>query len=78
MAKTVFPDGKFMAAVKVGPKGQIVIPAEVRELFGIAPGDTLLLLADRERGIAIPEQSRAAQIYEQITAGLGMGGSGNE
>lgn len=47
MAKTVFPDGKFMAAVKVGPKGQIVIPAEVRELFGIAPGDTLLLLADR-------------------------------
>ena len=78
MAKTVFPDGKFMAAVKVGPKGQIVSPAEVRELFGIAPGDTLLLLADREQGIAIPEQSRAAQIYEQITAGLGMGGNGNE
>ena len=50
MAKTVFPDGKFMAAVNVGPKGQIVIPAEVRELFGIAPGDTLLLLADREEG----------------------------
>ena len=78
MAKTVFPDGKFMAAVKVGPKGQIVIPAEVRELFGIAPGDTLLLLADRQQGIAIPEQSRAAPIYEQITAGLGMGGNGNE
>lgn len=78
MANTVFPDGKFMAAVKVGPKGQIVIPAEVRELFGIEPGDTLLLLADRQQGIAIPEQSRAAQIYEQITAGLGMGGSGNE
>ena len=78
MANTVFPDGKFMAAVKVGPKGQIVIPAEGRELFGIAPADTLLLLADREQGIAIPEQSRAAQIYEQITAGLGMGGNGNE
>ena len=41
-----FPAGKFMAPVKVGPKGQIVIPAEVREMFGIRPGDTLLLLAD--------------------------------
>ena len=71
-------DRYFMASVKLGPKGQIVIPAEVRELFGIAPGDTLLLLADREQGIAIPEQSRAALIYEQITAGLGMGGSNHE
>ena len=78
MAKTVFPDGKFMAAVKVGPKGQIVIPAEVRELFGIAPGDTLLLLAAWEQGSAMPEQSGAARVYGQITAGLGMGGSNHE
>ena len=44
---------KFMSTVKVGPKGQIVIPKEARELFHIQPGDTLLLLADVERGIAI-------------------------
>jgi AbrB family looped-hinge helix DNA binding protein len=44
---------KYMGSVKVGAKGQIVIPKEVREMFNIEPGDTLLLLADVERGIAI-------------------------
>lgn len=45
--------GKFASTVKVGPKGQIVIPKPARDLFGIKPGDILLLLADVERGIAI-------------------------
>ncbi|MDO5094520.1 MAG: AbrB/MazE/SpoVT family DNA-binding domain-containing protein [Propionibacteriaceae bacterium] len=45
--------GKFAASVKVGPKGQIVIPKGARDLFGIHPGDTVLLLADSDRGIAI-------------------------
>ena len=62
-----FPAGKFMAPVKVGPKGQIVIPAEVREMFGIRPGDTLLLLADLARGIALPAPAQAQQIVEDIT-----------
>ncbi len=47
------PEGKFAATVRVGDKGQIVIPKGARALFGIQPGDTLLLLADIERGIAI-------------------------
>jgi AbrB family looped-hinge helix DNA binding protein len=47
------PDGKYASTVRVGEKGQIVIPKPARELFGIKPGDTLLLLADVERGIAI-------------------------
>jgi AbrB family looped-hinge helix DNA binding protein len=47
------PDGKFMSTIKVGEKGQIVIPKGARDLFGIKPGDTLLLLADKDRGIAI-------------------------
>ena len=47
------PEGKFMATIKVGEKGQIVIPKGARELFDIQPGDTLLLLADVKQGIAI-------------------------
>lgn len=47
------PEGKFIATVKVGDKGQIVIPKGAREIFGIKPGDTLLLLADQKQGIAL-------------------------
>ena len=48
--------GKFAATVRVGEKGQIVIPKGARDLFGIRPGDTLLLLADVDQGIAIVRQ----------------------
>lgn len=47
------PDGKFISTVKVGEKGQIVIPKGARDLFNIKPGDTLLLLADKTQGIGI-------------------------
>lgn len=43
----------FMATVKIGPKGQIVIPKEAREMFGVEPGDSLVLLCDRKRGMAL-------------------------
>lgn len=46
-------DGKYASTVRVGEKGQIVIPKAARDLFGIKPGDTLLLLADVRRGIAV-------------------------
>lgn len=46
-------DGKSIGVVKVGEKGQIVIPKEMREKFNIKPGQILMLLADVERGIAI-------------------------
>ena len=47
------PEGKYMATVKIGEKGQVVIPKAVRDMFSIKAGDTLLLLADVEKGIAI-------------------------
>lgn len=47
------PNDRFVATVKVGSKGQIVIPQAARTMFDIEPGNTLLLLADPDRGIAI-------------------------
>ena len=44
---------RFIVSVKVGPKGQITIPVEGRKMFDIKEGDTLMVLGDKKRGIAI-------------------------
>ena len=44
---------RFIVSVKVGPKGQITIPAEARKLFDIKEGDTLMVMGDKARGIAL-------------------------
>ena len=44
---------KFVGIAKVGEKGQIVIPKEVRDMFDIKPGDSVVVLCDKSRGIAI-------------------------
>ncbi len=60
---------KYMGSVKVGPKGQIVIPKEAREMFSISPGDTLILLADSQKGIALERYDTFNQIADAIFAG---------
>lgn len=60
------PKGKYAWTATVGEKGQIVIPKQARDLFGIKPGDTLLLLGDEKRGIAIPPQSQFAELFSKI------------
>ena len=48
------PKGKHIfGMVRVGDKGQIVIPAKARKIFGIAPGDALIVLGDEGQGIAL-------------------------
>ena len=45
--------GRYISMVKVGEKGQIVIPKAARAMFDIKPGSMLVLLADSSRGIAL-------------------------
>jgi AbrB family looped-hinge helix DNA binding protein len=52
------PEGKGAWTATVGTKGQIVIPKEARDMFGIKPGDTLVILGDVERGLAIPPKEQ--------------------
>jgi len=58
--------GKYMGTVKVGPKGQIIIPKEARDIFNIKPGDTLLLLADAAQGIAVQTFDSYDEFFKQI------------
>ena len=59
------PKGKFLSMVKVGEKGQIVIPKEAREMFGIAPGDTIVIAADEKRGIALLNGQQMEKLLER-------------
>ncbi len=65
-----FPRGKHAWMVKIGEKGQFVIPKEARDMFGFQPGQTILVLADEEKGMAIPSKADSeklfAQIFEQV------------
>lgn len=58
------PKGKYAWTATVGEKGQIVIPKQARDIFGIKPGDTLLLLGDEEHGIAIPPKGTFAELFD--------------
>ena len=57
------PEGKYAWTATVGEKGQIVIPKQARDIFGIKTGDTLLLLGDDKRGIAIPPKAAFAELF---------------
>lgn len=61
-----YPEGKKAWTVKIGEKGQFVIPKEARELFNIHPGDTILVLGDKERGLAIPTREVQEKMFSMI------------
>lgn len=60
------PKGRYIWTARVGEKGQIVIPKEAREVFEIEPGDTLLLLGDVKRGIAIVKNDQYLDFAQAI------------
>ena len=54
---------KFVGICKVGEKGQIVIPKEIRTMFDINPGDSVIVLCDKEKGIALLK----AEVIDSLT-----------
>ncbi len=46
-------NNKYLGICKVGEKGQIVIPKEARVMFDIKPGDSIVVLCDKKKGIAL-------------------------
>ena len=63
-------DGKYIfGVVKVGDKGQIVIPKDARNVYGIKPGDALIMLGD-ERGIALLKTEFFQNAIDQAMGGL--------
>ena len=61
------PKGKHLfGVVTVGDKGQIVIPAKARKLFGIAAGDRLVVLGDEEQGLAILKEESILAFSEMV------------
>lgn len=61
----------IFGTVKVGERGQIVIPKEARRLFDINAGDTLIVLGDEKWGIAVTKadvlEKHAADVFRKIS-----------
>lgn len=55
---------RFIVSVKVGPKGQITIPSEARKMFDIKEGETLMVMGDKKRGIALLKADMFYSIME--------------
>ncbi len=63
-------DGRYIfGVVKVGDKGQIVIPKDARKIYGLQPGDTLMLLGD-QKGLAMLKTDIFQGIIDQAMEGL--------
>lgn len=55
---------RFIVSVKVGPKGQITVPVEAREMFNIKEGDTLMVMGDKTKGIVLVKDDVFYKIME--------------
>ena len=57
---------QIFGVVRIGDKGQIVIPKEAREVFGLKPGDSLLVLGDISKGIALVKTKVFDDVVEDV------------
>ena len=57
---------KYVGISRVGEKGQIVIPKEARDMFGIKPGDSIVVLCDKNKGIALVKSDIVEDLTESI------------
>ena len=57
---------KFVGIARVGEKGQIVIPKEAREMFNIKPGDSVIVLCDKEKGMAILKADMLDETFDKV------------
>ena len=57
---------RVFGTAKVGDRGQIVIPKEAREFFGIEPGDTLLILGKHETGLIVTKPQTLNDLATKI------------
>ena len=63
-------DGKYIfAVVKVGDKGQIVIPKDARKIYGLESGDALLVLGD-SNGIALVKTEIFQSVISNVMEGF--------
>ena len=65
----------IFGTAKVGDRGQIVIPKDARELYGIRPGDTLLILGDEENGMIVTKPDVLSSLAERILDQIGKEGA---
>lgn len=57
---------KFVGIAKVGEKGQIVIPKEARDMFDIKSGDSVIVLCDKDKGIALLKADAIEDLSDKI------------
>ena len=61
---------RVFGTARVGDRGQIVIPKEARDYYGISPGDTLLLLGDEETGLIVTRPEVLNNLASQILSNV--------
>ena len=65
------PTRRVFGTAKVGDRGQIVIPKEARQFYGIRPGDTVLVLGSGESGLVLSKPEVLDRVAQQILEDMG-------